>query len=448
MELNKIVQNTRLAGGFAPLTPRNEPAEYSGKRYPYYEIITARHKEKMLKYASDFADAEIEFPDENGNLVWVAERIRMANVVRPTSAIQRNFDDYKIITPENPDIGYLQIGAKVRACGSVWLVVNPDNISGGEGTAIVRRCNAAWNHLDYYGNVVSEPIVVENARANASNPDAQTDQQIASGYYNVTCQYNEFTRQANDNTRIILGDDGNPHENAKAYRITGYGNFFREFTEDSGSVRLLTFSIRVQTKAEDSDDLVRCVADGKNFSWNLRISGPASVSEDGSAVFSASSMRNGTTVVSTDENPVSYVWKVSDAETATITQDGTLHGVKPGTVTVTAYLEQNPSVYANVSVTVTSGFSRENALRFVGPVPDVMGPLDTAVLEAKYFENGREVPADIEYSFSGADENTYSHGQTRGGVVVVCYGYSEAPLRVTATYDRYQTEIEISLEDV
>lgn len=443
----KDVQQAKLHMGAIIPVAGNLPGQYADKQHEYFQTATSLFRHQYLQYASDFVEADMQFWPNGGNEAeWRTVKLRFAEVVRPTAAIQRDFDDYKQIIPQDPRIQYIRQGTKIRAMGSVWLVTNPANISGGEGMAIVRRCNAVWNHLDYYGNIVSEPIIKENVRANASSPDVQIDQQIVNGYYNITCQYNDFTRQANDNTRIVLGDQGNPYENAKAYRITGFGNFTREFTEDASSVRLLSFTIRVQTKNSDTDDLVNCVADGKNFRWDMRMTGPDNVGAGETAQFSVASMRNGETVESTEENPISYVWTVSDPEIASIDQNGVLTAIRAGNVRVTALLAQNTQKSASMELTVNGSGS---GIRFFGPIPPYLGPLDSFTMQAAVYVNGAEVRAEVHFTLSGADENAYSYtvyGYNR--LTVTCFGYSETPLTITATAGDYTESVSVGLEGI
>lgn len=459
MSVADNVKQARVLSGYAPHIVKNDPAEYADKQHEFFAGATAMFRKARLRYASDFVEASVQFwRDLNKTATWKTVKLRFANVVRPSSAIQRNFDDYKQVISDDPSIGYLRPGAKIRCMGSTWLVVNPDNISGGEGMAIIRRCNAVWNHLDYFGNIVSEPIIVENARANASSPDTQAEENISTGYFQVTCQYNDWTRQANDNTRIILGDAGNPYENAKAYQITGYGNFFREFTDEANSVRLLTFTIRVLTKNSDTDDLANCVADGKTFSWEAYISGPDRRDlADGTFWYTVKSTRNGKDVTNPETGYLyRYVYAVSDENIARIIGSSyNMVRVEPlaeGAFTLTATLEQNHEIAATKKITIEQ---LSECVVFGQTAPASLSPFQTARMTAFSYDDTGEVDYSHPVNFvcSGARDGSYGASYPALHTIeITCFGYSETPLTVTALgtgpYEGKSASLEIRLEDL
>lgn len=419
-DLNKIAQQAALNGGHRKDYGERQPTRYGDRQFEYFSNVTHLFREQYLEYASDFFEAEIQNWDRGGE--WETIYIRMADVVRPSAAIQRHFDEYKMVIPRDPSVNYLQPGTKIRAMGSYWLVVNPMNISGGEGSGIVRRCNTVWNHLDWYGNVISEPIVVENLRANASAPDAQTDQRIATGYYNVTCQYNDFTRQVNDNTRIILG--------SKAYQVTGYGDFDQEFTGDYGSVRLLAFTIRVLTQNDATDDMENHVAGGKAFSLDGLVLGPAQLTVGKYENYSVETRRNGAVVASSASQPITWVWKSSTPATATITANGTAHGVGIGLAIFSAFLTENPNIVVYKRVNVAAG---TKGVRFASAQRYSLEPYSTCTLEAYYYNDfGMKTADPIAFTLSGADEGSYRATVGSNSVTVSCFGYSGSPLVITA----------------
>lgn len=426
-DLRKIAQQAAMNGRLVKTYPERQPGQYKDKQFEYYADPTHQFKEKMLEYASDFFEALIETWDGGGE--WETVYIRMADVVRPSAAIQRHFDEYKMILPRDPSVNYFQPGTKIQAMGSYWIVVNPMNISGGDGAAIARRCNTVWNHLDWYGNVDSEPIIVENARANASAPDSQTDQRIATGYYNVICQYNDFTRQVNDNTRIILG--------SKAYQVTGYGDFDQEFTGDYNTLRLLYFTIRVQTQNDATDDMVNHVAGGLNFNMEATIVGQDRLIVGATRFASVRTVKDGETIdPADDKHPVSYTYFSDNPAVATVTTGtGAIYGVSAGTANITAAMVQNPNITATMTVTVDA---QMECVYFTDGGDASLDAYQTKVLSARYVNAQGQIalPSSYEWMFSGAEEGSYSvtvSGNRNYRATVVCYGYSETPLTVTVT---------------
>ena len=446
-ELLKRARKIAINGGLRHSYTERMPSQYADKGYEYFADASHLHREQMLQYASDFfPGAMVQNWDMGG--AWENVPLRMANVIKPTAAINRALDEYKMVIPEDPTINYLRPGTKIECMGSTWLVVNPDNISGGDGMAIVRQCKAVWNHLDYYGNVVSEPIILDLdifGHANASAPDTQTTQNIATGYYNITCQYNDFTRQINDNTRLILG--------SKAYQVTGYGDFIQEFTSDVNSVRLVSFAVRVLTSADDSDDLEKRVAGGKAFSWDGFISGPDEWgTEYGDAYYNVETTRNGKKITPTAAYPYHYVWAVDDESVATIAPIGNegarLTALQNGTVTITATLYQNPEIVFSKTVTVEAA---KDCVRFVktGPVAP-LEPYQSVILTAYDYDEsgGVDMGATINFTESGAAEGSYRMTVVNNNTVeITCIRYSPTPLTVTAEYDGKTDSVQIELED-
>lgn len=435
-DYRKIARNGLLTGGcFLPPVQTNAPPQYGDKRHEYFAEVTKEFNAQISKYSSDYVDGVLELASPDGTVTERNVTGRFSNVVTTTASITRKYDDYKNVLFDQKDIGYVRPGSKLTTMGSVWLAINPDNVSSPTANGIFRRCNAVWNYLDYYGNVVSEPIIVENEAANADAPDAQQDQRIAVGYFTVTCQYNDFTRQINDNTRLILG--------SKAYQVTGYADFKQEFTGDYSTVRLLTFHVRTLTSNDETDDMERHIAGGKAFSWEIAIDGQGIAYVGNAAKYTASSVRNGQNVESTEEYPIDYIWISSDPSVATVTQDGTVTPIQPGAVTITAELAQNGEIAAQKQIEVrNSGYG----LQFVNAPPAVMEAFQTTEIVAVAFVGGEPSDyTDITWEFSGADESAYSVTTDKNRATVTCYGYSKKPLIVKAKAYVLEQSAEIRL---
>lgn len=430
-------------GGYAAGPQKNTPPQYKDRQRQYLGEVTELFNAEYAKYASDYMVGTLEYFDPAGSIVQKDVTFRFANVVRPTAAIQRYFDDYKAVLFDQLSMDYVQPGAKLTTNGSVWLSYNPDNISSVAPNSIFRRCNAVWNHLDYYGNVVSEPIIVEPERANASTPDSQNSQMISRGYYNVVCQYNDFTRQIDDNTRLVLG--------TKSYEVTGYGDFSMEFTGDYNSVRLLKFTIRVETKNMDTDDMKNHVAGGKVFTWDCYIDGPEVLyAGHGTTLYKVITKRNGVTIESSTAHPFQYNFEIDDPEIAQISVTGNdsvlITPLQAGTIGLTATLKQNPDVIYDMEIEAKAA---QESVCFVNSVPPTaLKPFQKVKLEAwKYNSNGTvDTGAVINYTASGAQEGSYSMTASNNKATVTCYGYSETPLTITAEYQGETDSVTIKLE--
>ena len=402
MSINKSLKNAMLTGNGLVAWGNNAPGQYNDRQHQYFSAETRTFTQQMARYSSDYVQARVQGLDPQNPYSWQERTIRMADIVKPTAAIQRDFDDYKMILFADRDIEYIMQGAKIEAMGSTWIVYNPLNISGSDGAAVVRRCNAVWNFFDFYGNVISEPILVENTRANANDSDTQNSMSIAKGYFNVLCQYNDHTRQIDTNTRMILG--------TAAYRVTGYSDFDMEYTGDYGSVRMLQYSIRFEEANFTIDDMEKHVAGGKAFSWGITVNAPDKL-----------------------------------RSVLTVTNDGLITAVAEGTATITATLTQNPAYSAAMELTVTE---TEDGVAFTSTIPQTLGAFESATITAAYFLDGEEQDDPLTWYVGGADETAYSYAVSTDGksVSIDCFGYSTAPLIVTAAIGADSATASIALE--
>lgn len=425
-----------VTGGLVPV-PTNNPTQYANRKFQYFDPATRQFTQKVAQYSSDFVEAQVQGLYDSDPTAWGTYRMRFADVVRPSSAIQRHFDDYKQFLFESAKIEYVRPGTKIVTMGNTWLVTNPANVSGASGSGLCRRCNAVWNYLDYYGNVVSEPIIVENERANANDSDAQNSQLISKGYFNVTCQYNDATRQIDTNTRMILGTG--------AYRVTGFSDFETEFTGDYSTVRLISFSIRYEEPNTAIDDMVNHVAGGLTFAWDVTVSGASSLFAGATAQLSAQSVRNGEIATSTAANPISYVWASSDESVLTINENGLVTAIAEGSATVSATLAQNPAYSAEFPVTVTE---TADGVWFTSTVPESLGAYESVCITAAYFEDGAETADALTWTAEGADETAFSSLVSADGksLSIDAFGYSATPLTVTASFGAYSASAQIALE--
>ena len=435
--LAKNIRSAKLSSGeFARYIPTNTPGQYSDRQKTYFNRDSTAFRHKKLKYASDFVEARAKGLYANDPEGWTTCRVRIADVVRPSSAIQREFDDYKMIIMEDPRIEYVPQGTLFDVMGSMWLSWNPINLSAEDGAGVIRRCKATWNHYDYYGNILKEPLIVDNTLSAASDGAYRTFVNETKGYFNITAQKNKYTTQLDNNSRIMLG--------TTAYRVTGYTDFLEEFTGDFDSVRLVKFTARFEELNERTDDVVNHIAGGLEFSWVITLSGTPSLYVGNSGAIVPTSTRNGTVIASTSENPVSYIWTSSDENVCTVDENGALLGVSAGTCVITCALEQNPSITAEMPVAVADGVGTKE-VQFNGTLPEKLKCLESAEITASYYEDGNETSTDVAFFFSGARPDTYSATVSGNAVRITCFNGSVTPLEITATYGAYSATTGVQL---
>ena len=437
MSIQQSIKNSLLTMNGLVAFSTNQPNQYIDKQEQYFSAESKTFIQRYAKYSNDYMEARVQGLDVTQPYAWETRLLRMADVVRPSAAILRKADNYKNVLFADREIEYLPLGTKIETMGSYWLATNPFNVSGADGGAIVERCNSCWNYLDYYGNVQMEPMVVINARADASDSDAQEANLITKGYFNAIMQYNPTTAQINTNTRMILG--------TAAYRVTGYSDFQQEFTGDYSSVRLVEFSLRYEEPSDEIDDMENHVAGGKTFDWEIQISGSAVIPAGTTDQFSAVSVRNNEDVSSTPEHPISYLWSSSDESVATVDENGLVTTIAEGDVVITATLAQNKSIKADFPIAVAEA---EDSVDWTSNIPESLAAYEDYVISAAYFEAGVETEEPITWKFSGANKNAYKAIAGDKSATIYCFAYSKNPLTVTATYGDLSITAQIRLEGI
>lgn len=439
MSENDAIRNVTLLDGTAERRT-NAPKQYGGRRKQYTGDATALFYAERARYATDFVDARVQGVAPGDFYAWSAQRMRISDTVKQGANLNRRTDDQKEYLLENRSIDYVPEGAKIETMGSTWLVTNPANLSSVAGSGIMRRCNATWNHLDWYGNIRKEPLVVEKQQAMANSNDTQDISLIMQGYFNIICQRNPETDELDQNSRLILG--------RRAFQITGYSDVTQEFTGEDESTHLLYFAARIQEPDKTIDDLARRVAGGKTFSWEIRISGTMVLNAGATAQMTAESLRCGEAVAGGDEkHPVSYFWETSDEAVASVDAGGLVTAVSAGSCTITARLAQNPEIESKITLSVADEKSGAE-VRFLTEPPEMIGAYDAATLRAAYYEGGEKKDDTVTWEISGASEDAYTAAVLGNQVTIQNWGGSETPLTVTAKCGNASASASIRLEGI
>ena len=323
-------------------------------------------------------------------------------------------DDWRVVYFERPDIDYIRPGTKFWFWNNTWLADNPSNIASVTGNALVKRCNAVWNALDYYGNIVSEPMSITKPTTTA-NANADTEMMnLADSYMDCIIQANEWTlANLRNNTRMILGTSG--------FAVRGLSDYIREFTDQQDSVRILRFSLYYQEPLE-TDDMENQVAGGLAFSWQINVTGPKSMQAGQSAAFTADSLRNNEPVPAAQT--VTYQWASSNTEVATVDETGLVTAVTDGQVTITCTLAENTNIYTEVQLAVQAA---SIGLSWASELPE-----NVPVYQSRNISvTGAQGP--VSWLFSGPEENAYTVSTDGETATITCYYPSPIPLTMTVT---------------
>lgn len=439
MSENDAIRNVTLLGGTAARRT-NAPKQYSGRQKQYGGNATALFYAERAKYATDFVDAQVQGLVPGDFYAWSGQKMRISDTIKQGASLTRKTDDQKEYLLADRGVDYIPEGAKIETMGSTWLATNPSNLSSVAGSGIMRRCNATWNHLDWYGNLRKEPILVEKQQAMATANDFQGVSLIMQGYFNIICQKNPETDELDQNSRLILG--------RRAFQITGYSDVTQEFTGEDESTHLLYFAARIQEPDKTIDDLARRVAGGKTFSWEIRISGATVLRAGETAQMEAESIRCGEAVAGGDEkHPVSYFWETSDETVARVDAGGLVTALGAGSCTITARLAQNPEIESKITLSVADEKSGAE-VRFLTEPPEMIGAYDAATLRAAYYEGGEKKDDAVTWGISGASEDAYTAAVLGNQVTLQNWGGSETPLTVTAKYGDASISASIRLEAI
>lgn len=401
-------------------TASNRPKAYSDRKTPYFADATGRFIAEYARFATNHTAARMQGLNTADFYAWSEQLLRLADVNKRGGAIDRPTDGYKEFLVEAHEIEYVPEGAKVETMGSTWLVTNPANISGAVGSGIMRRCNATWNHLDWYGNLKKEPMVVEKAAMNATANNFQETVLQMQGYFNIITQFNEETAELDVNSRLMLG--------RSLYQITGYADVSEMFTGDEESVHLLNFTARIQEPDREKDDLKRRVANAYPFRWEVRVTGSPAMSGGTAAQFAAQSTRNGAAADGDEVHPLHYLWESSDESVCVVDSDGKVTAVGAGSCAIRAVVAENRTLRGEMTVTVEENFT---GVRFTGELPERLRPYESAEIGAVYVENGVETEKGVTWTFTG-EADAYTAEVDGNQATIRCWSGSKAPLAVTA----------------
>lgn len=436
-DINKIAQRAAINGGYLPKTnPVNSKDAMDRINRQYFTENSRAYFEKYGDIASNVYDTECQGIDTEDFYKYVPVKIRVANVVQANTGEMMPDDHKRMIVISPAHIDYVSQGAMLSFGGNTWLVYKGKNIGATYGAPIIRRCNAVINKLDYYGNIVSVPMSFSKMGTQGNAPVITENNILSQNYFSAFCQINEISKHFIENTRVILGK--------AAYRMRGLDDYNREFTNDPDSIHLLAFTLQREGPLEQ-DNMELQVADYYSFSWKIAITAEKTMNVGGEQTINVESIRNGDSVASTEEYPITYIFESSDESVLTVDESGEIRAIADGTATITATLAQNENISQSFEVEVSA--TGENYVGFINSEIKYLREFDEYILTAAYFENGVATDNEVVFRFDGVPDTAYSAVPTDNAnqYKITCYKATKKPLVVTISANGETASASIAL---
>lgn len=432
MSTSKYVKTGMAIAGMRPRFTGNNPQLYDSRKYQYMAGNTKQFMNERSEYTTNFFLAKVQGLDINDPLKIQYEYIRVANVLS-SPGINPSLDDHWMtVTFKNPNINNVPRGTKFWFYDNVWLCYNPNNVGAIMGNAIVRQCEVTYKRLDYYGNLLEEPFVINRQWTKANDNRYQQYMVIAENYMDCVMQYNPETAMLRENDRILLGD-------TNAYTVRGLNNFTREQTYDENSVRLLYFAL-YRGEPNEFDDIENGITDGKSFSWDIQVNGNLSGVAGQTSQLTAQSYKSGLPA----EKQCDYVWESSNDAVATVDSNGLVTFVSEGECEITCTLVQNTNLTKTVGISVVEAVS-EPFVQWDDTIPSEVKQYSSIQFSATYYENGEATDEPVEYTFEGASSSRYKAVQSGNTITIECLYPSATPLIVVANKDSHSVAVTIRL---
>lgn len=417
----------------------NAPVQYKDRQHQYLADRRTLYDEARDYLATDYVKARVQGLNPDNFFEWTETYIRLSDVSTQsvTAFDSKQYDDFKEILFKSRAIDYIPVGAYVETMGSFWMVVNPGNMSSPTTNAVIARCRAHWTFYDDYGNICWEPLVIDRRTMLSNRNESPENLVLMEGYFNVKCQKNKNTVKLKDNQRMILG--------SYAYYITGFTDFFEEFTGDDDSAHVINITVR-REEPEEHDDMENHIADGDMYDWTAELIGPTEIALNRTANLTPHMLLNGAVVFPNTQLPQTWTFTSSNSEAVTVTSNGVIEAVGEGSSVVTAVLDQNPGLAAHMEVSVVEAGEE---LRILNVVPASIRQYTTEQIRVSYILNGvpQTNPPPFNWTFSGADEKDYSVMLFENGKTcsITCNSPSGEPLVATVTCGNAEKTLTITL---
>ena len=298
-----------------------------------------------FKTASDWFTIQREFPYASGIYIPVDARVNRLFDGKTTVTVG---DDFKRLLFRNPEDAPA-LGSMYQFDDNYWIVTNVEAIKSLATTCVVRRCNNMLRWKDFYsGQVYSQPCVIDYLIKETRDYSTGGSSLVQpSGFAEIIVQFNANTNKIRPSRRFLFGNVNN----WMAYKVMGGGinNFDNRVTTDMVSVGLLRISTLANQANEQTDDFVNGIADALEYNYTISLNSNNLILAMGSSYTLVPTIEmNGGNISK------NVLWTSSDTTKLVVDSNGTLTPVGVGGATVRCQLSDNPNVFDECIVNITS----------------------------------------------------------------------------------------------
>lgn len=381
--------------------------KYIERNKQYLSENTKKMIDSKLQYGINYLTIEGENinPNDKDDKSIKRYKVRVNDVYSDTQIGKRK-DGYKLLVFQSSKINYIPEGTKFYFYNSTWIADNPSNLTKVIGQTNVRQCISTRNTLDYYGNIIREPLAIDKE---LSSTNGNTNNYIDSVSGNLAClmQLNDNTRHIKNNDRILMG--------GQAFQIVGLDNYTQEFTNDINSVRKLKFNIKVIEPTEN-DDIENNVVDGKLNPWEIK----SNVSDIETKVGTKSNLtvevfRGGQTPL----KPYSVRYESEEPNIIKIDSlNGEYEAISEGSTKIKCYLNENNKIYTEINAVVRLLDVYE--IRFTKKIRAIKQYSD-ATIRAYVFKNGiKDKTESVKFIIKGLEDHFTINNKTNNSINISC----------------------------
>lgn len=377
-------------------------------REDYQEVVNSE-----FAVASDLYTIEEELTF--GTQVFTNTDARVDHAINTTTGTKLG-DDYRQLIFE--DFTHAKgLGYRYRFNNNIWLCMNSDLYKYVTASTTVRRCNNVIKWYDTYGALQIEPCVIDYAYSGTS---VDFDQTINTNDGNlvVTVQYNQYTSGIKINDRFIFG--GTP------FKVKSKNNFFQNQTGVDSTTPLLYLTVYVDPIAS-GDDLVNNIPAYAN---NYSITTNTNVINQSVGY---TTQLSATVKLNNDIVNAPLTWTSSNPLIATVDNNGNVNLITNGSCVISVKMTDNPSVVANINVTVQAVPVNVTEVRISPNVTELLQSQEQLYTVYLYV-NGVQQANVFTYATSGATSDKYTFTNVSGNSFKVKnLNQSSTNLIVTAT---------------